>query len=332
MEHKKPKLFLSIEEQIQLLRSKNLGIVSERSLEKYLLLYGYQTLVNGYNDPLMQGYNRHNDIYRDGATSEQLIGLFNFDRTISTYILSNLQNFERRFTTAMIIALGNELKNYQILDSTLFSINNSETWSHFFNSNFDNADRSSGDKEGIRHYWQGLFNKQKKVNLIKDYESVGTCPLYSLLLLATFGDKIDLYNSLQIDIQYKIRQVLFQQVSLPNDLILKNYYLFKYLLTEFKKLRNRCAHENVVYNFESRISNAKVLRQYIANTFDIPVASIKIYYLAKLLDIFLNQDSETRMFSNSLCSLITEKLDVFRDKYNWDDLTFEYIYKKLGIF
>lgn len=150
MEHKKAKPFLSIDKQIELLKSKRLEIINQKSLEKYLILYGYQTLVNGYNDLLMVDFNRHNDMYREGATSEQLIGLFNFDRTISTYIFSNLQNFERRFTTAMINAIGSELDNFNIHDSTLFSIQDSETWNHFFTSNFENADRDQGDRAGIR--------------------------------------------------------------------------------------------------------------------------------------------------------------------------------------
>lgn len=329
MEHKKAKPFLSIDKQIELLKSKRLEIINQKSLEKYLILYGYQTLVNGYNDPLMVDFNRHNDMYREGATSEQLIGLFNFDRTISTYIFSNLQNFERRFTTAMINAIGSELDNFNIHDSTLFSIQDSETWNHFFTSNFENADRDQGDRAGIRTQWQRFFNKNKNVNLIKGYESVNSCPLYCLLLLATFGDKIDLYNSLQPEIQYKIRFSTFQQVELPNNEIVRSGIVFKSVLREFKKLRNRCVHANVVYNFGSKILEKK-LKQYAEDQLGISKGLIKAFHLSKLLDIFLNQDSEVRI-SNRLCFLISTKLETFKEKYKWDDLTTLYLIRKLGM-
>ena len=78
------KKFKTWDEQIELLKSRNLIIKNESKLKLYLQKYNYQNFINAYNDPFMLNFDRNANRYRNDIDSEHIINLFNFDRTISS--------------------------------------------------------------------------------------------------------------------------------------------------------------------------------------------------------------------------------------------------------
>ena len=89
----------SIDEQIELLISRGLIIFNKQKIKTYLSIYNYQWLINGYNDPFMLNNNRKSNQYSFNSTSESIIQFFNYDRTISSLILSNVQCIEKTLSS-----------------------------------------------------------------------------------------------------------------------------------------------------------------------------------------------------------------------------------------
>lgn len=84
------KHFLTVSEQIELLKTRGLEIKNIKSLEWYLTKYNYQSFINGYNDFFLLAQARNLNMYKYKANSDDLISLFNFDRYISKFILGDI--------------------------------------------------------------------------------------------------------------------------------------------------------------------------------------------------------------------------------------------------
>lgn len=105
----KQKEFKTFNEQIDLLKSRNLTIRNKHKLLSYLKLYNYQIFINGYNDPFMKNYQRITNEFQENVSENSIIDLFNFDRIIRPILLSNIQNIERRFSTMLTYVIGEKL-------------------------------------------------------------------------------------------------------------------------------------------------------------------------------------------------------------------------------
>ena len=96
------KHFLTVPEQIELLKMRGLKIEKTKSLEWYLTKYNYQSFINGYNDFFLLAQARNLNMYKHEANSDDLIRLFNFDRYVSRFILGDIQNIERFLQNAIV--------------------------------------------------------------------------------------------------------------------------------------------------------------------------------------------------------------------------------------
>lgn len=113
---KNKKYFVSIEERIKILKSRNLLFDDLKLFKWYLTKYNYQSFVNGYNDFFLINKNREVNHYKKDTISSDIIKLFNFDRHISSLILGDIQNVERLLQNAIvntIYEIYKKLVNYQ---------------------------------------------------------------------------------------------------------------------------------------------------------------------------------------------------------------------------
>ncbi len=78
------KKFNNIDNQIELLKSRNLRILNEEKTKENLKLYGYYEIVNGYKNLLL----KDTDTYKDGVTFEHLFSLFKLDSDIKDIVLN----------------------------------------------------------------------------------------------------------------------------------------------------------------------------------------------------------------------------------------------------
>ena len=88
MEEKK---FKTIDEQLEILKSRGL-IIEDESVAKEFLLYNNYYRVSGYSLTL-----RKNDIFYESTTFQNIIDIYNFDHEFRHIILKYIENIEVKF-------------------------------------------------------------------------------------------------------------------------------------------------------------------------------------------------------------------------------------------
>jgi abortive infection bacteriophage resistance protein len=82
-----PKEFKTIDEQINLLKSRGMNIPDEQRAKKYLLTNNYYNIINGYSKPFL----KEKEVYLPGTTFDEVSRLYFFDKelkqTLFNYIL-----------------------------------------------------------------------------------------------------------------------------------------------------------------------------------------------------------------------------------------------------
>ncbi len=231
------KIFKTIEEQLDILKSKNLTI-EDYDKAKIILLRENYFFLNGYRSPfLMTGSKR----FIDGATFEELHALFTFDRYFRNIIFKNIliveNNYKSIFSYVLSKKYGYKEKDYL---------------------NPDNFDRSKEKSRQIND----LIRKVKRQIRINGYQHAATShyinnygyiPLWVGVKVLSFGLMGELFSILKQEDKEEIASY-YEQID-ADDLedylqILSNY-------------RNLCAHEDILYNHTTQksINDSKIHRE-----------------------------------------------------------------------
>lgn len=220
------KVFRTIEEQLDILKSKGL-VIDDYDKAKDVLLRENYFFLNGYRSPfLVTGSKR----FIDGATFEELYALFSFDRYFRNIIFKNLliveNNYKSIFSYVLSKKYGYKEKDYL---------------------NVENFDRSKEKNRQIND----LIRKLKRQIRINGYQHAATShyinnygyiPLWVGVKVLSFGLMGELFTILKEEDKDEIASYYtnVDSESLGDYLsILSNY-------------RNLCAHEDIVYNHETQ--------------------------------------------------------------------------------
>ena len=228
------KVFKTIEEQLDILKSKNLTI-EDYDKAKIILLRENYFFLNGYRSPfLVTGSKR----FIDGATFEELHALFTFDRYFRNIIFKNIliveNNYKSIFSYVLSKKYGYKEKDYL---------------------NPDNFDRNREKARQIND----LIRKVKRQIRINGYQhsatshyinNYGYIPLWVGVKVLSFGLMGELFSILKEEDKEEIASY-YDNIG-PEDLedylsILSNY-------------RNLCAHEDILYNHitQKSINDSKI--------------------------------------------------------------------------
>ena len=220
------KVFKTIDEQLDILKSKGLTIEDYDNAKEVVLRENYFFL-NGYRSPfLVTGSKR----FIEGSTFEELHALFRFDRFFRNIIFKNLliveNNYKSIFSYVLSKKYGYKEKDYL---------------------NPDNFDRNREKAKQIND----LIRKLKRQIRINGYQHTATShyinnygyiPLWVGVKVLSFGLMSELYTILKAEDKEEIAEY-YKNVdaeSLGDYLaILSNY-------------RNLCAHEDILYNHETQ--------------------------------------------------------------------------------
>lgn len=281
---KKLKKFLTINEQIDLLINKGLKIVNKEKFISYLKKYNYQNFVNGYNDLLFVNQQRTKDKYKDNVNSDDLISIFEFDKSITHSILKYILNIERiiasYLNTTLCEIIGQKYNEHhgQILDLP------DESYHYifprgfkFFKNTFFNSEPVNPVNKIKDELNKQLKNLNSNEDLSKSCKKNNAYPLWSLSVYWTFGNIKNLIHWLNDDI---VKQVINK---FQNNISQMNPQEFRIILNILNNLRNRCCHNNVIYNFNSRIEIGKKHRTKWILLND-NYRQIKIYDLVRFLE------------------------------------------------
>lgn len=215
------KHFRTLDEQIEILRSKNMVVKNEDYAKGVLLRENYFFL-NGYRHLFM--ISNKERVYKDGTTFEELYSLFLFDRTFRTICFKNLLIIENNFKSIISYQLS---RKYGYRDKEYLKSKN-------FTRRPDKQ-RQVNDllKKMKRQIRVNVGQHTATEHYIYNY---GYIPLWILVKVLSFGIVCEMFTILKDDDQEAISDLYNIDVDelityLP---ILANY-------------RNLCAHEDIVY-------------------------------------------------------------------------------------
>lgn len=224
----KSKIFKTLDEQIQILRSKGLVVNDEIKARNILFRENY-FFISGYRHLFMK--KNVKDTFLPGTTFEELYATFVFDREIRNTFFKNILIVENNIKSIMSYQLSRKYG--------------------FKEKNYLNPDNFVQDSLQTRQVHDVLnkVRRQIRVNGRKHsatmhyIDNYGYIPLWILVKVLSFGIMSEFFNILKYEDQKDIVQ--YYNISVENMEINLN------LLSNF---RNVCAHEDILYDHRTQRS------------------------------------------------------------------------------
>lgn len=259
----------SLDEQIIILRSRNLIIANEEKAKEYLSDIGYYRL-GFYSFPFEQTYpqvngNRRHEL-KPNTTIEDVVALYYYDFDLRAILNKYLSRIEVSIRTTLIYKLSLKYKT----DQTWFV--NPNVVSQSFISNFDS--------EVYRHLRNKPTIKRHHKKYIGKY-----APAWKTMEFMTLGNLETLYDNLLMDADKKLIATTYGEPAIST---------FKSYLSAVREVRNACAHGNVLYemNLTSGIQTGKACSSFVNGS------QQNLNGALRVIDYLLRKVSENR--ANSL--------------------------------
>lgn len=221
------KQFTTYEQQLQILRDKNLMIPDAIYAERWLRRLGYFGLVCGYKAPFK---NRTTGAYRDGVRFEDIALLYQFDEDLREMFLRRLLYIERHIRS---------LLSYYFTEK--YGIEQVHYLSQFC---YENNPRN-------KHLMQNIKKVTDSFQLLLENENISSIrhcvsthenvPLWVVIQEITFGTLSKMYRCLTPDMRMKI----------AGDFQAINEKQLSQMLFILADVRNICAHSNRLFSFRA---------------------------------------------------------------------------------
>ena len=220
------KVFKTIEEQIDILKSKGL-IVEDYDKAKEILLRENYFFLNGYRSPfLVTGSKR----FVDGATFEELYALFTFDRYFRNIIFKNILIVENNYKSIYSYVMS---RKYGYKEKDYLNPNN------FVKGKEKNRQINDLIRKVKRQIRINGSQHSATLHYISNY---GYIPLWILVKVLSFGIVCEMVSILKREDQ----QVLAGIYGIDID----EFITYLPILSNY---RNLCAHEDIL--FENKTQN-----------------------------------------------------------------------------
>lgn len=277
------KPFADKNEQIDILKSRDLTFLDENKAKRVLMRYGYYEVVNGYKMFLLEE-DCTRERYKSGATFEHLTSLYELDKSIRNGVIQASLEIELSLRTAIAYTLAEDfgVEERQYLHYQNFRQGNT-TWNNGYQTNerailLDKLNHIlTRDIEPLNHY----------------RSNHGHIPPWILLKETTFGNLKYIFKLLKGPQKDKVISICYDiDVSDVTD---DFKALFKDTLSVVNSFRNRAVHSGRTFNFKSTIHKIRY-----NNTFhnEIKITSAQyrrglgqsdLYTLSKILSYFDNK-------------------------------------------
>lgn len=216
------KIFKNLDEQVEILKQKNLTINDVNYAKEVLLRENYFFL-NGYRYPFIKSLD--NKVYIDGVTFEELYSLFLFDRKLRNIVFKNILMIENNIKSIISYQLS---KKYGYRERDYLNPNN---FNYIPEKRKQVNDLLGKMKRQIK---DNAVNHTATKHYINNY---GYIPLWVLVKVLSFGIVSELFSILKKEDQYDIVELYDLDVN-----VFTNY------LSSLSNYRNLCAHEDILYN------------------------------------------------------------------------------------
>ena len=289
------KVFKTIEEQIDILKSKGL-IVEDYDKAKEILLRENYFFLNGYRSPfLVTGSKR----FVDGATFEELYALFTFDRYFRNIIFKNILIVENNYKSIYSYVMS---RKYGYKEKDYLNPNN------FVKGKEKNRQINDLIRKVKRQIRINGYQHEATSHYINNY---GYIPLWVGVKVLSFGLMSEMYTVLKDEDKDEIAS--YYKVSGDE---LSDY------LSILSNYRNLCAHEDIVFNHETQkgidetrfhnlLNIPKVDDEYIYGVHDIFALIIILKQVLTFTDfkMMMNEiDYEIDWLSSKLRSISVQKV------------------------
>lgn len=223
------KKFTTHEQQILILKSKELTIDEESKAIDALKSMSYYSLINGYKEIFK---NKEGNYYSD-VSIDDIINLYNFDTSLKNILFVNILKIERKIKS---------------LISYYFCLEYGDKSEDYLNvNNYNYVEKNHHNINKLVNIFQDLiFSKEvsKRRQYINHYtRKHGDVPLWVLVNALTLGNMSKMYSLLQEQTKIKIAK----EYNV-------NHKELDAMLKLLKNFRNVCAHNERVFTYKSNSS------------------------------------------------------------------------------
>ena len=262
------KPFKTYNQQLVILRKRNLTIKDGSKAKRILQNNGYYNIVNGYKDifldtALTKQFN--DDRFKIGTTFENIYALYEFDRNIRTVLLKYILQMETSLKTKVAYHFSNTFKtNFNYLDINNFDNTNPQTAAKLINdlTNIIKNNTSSTNPQGARFYH--YLDKHKEL------------PLWVLVTKMTLGNIIHFYNGMKmlekLLVISEIVETYVKEYKTKIQIPFSDQEAFiSNMFSVINIFRNTCAHEERLYNIvcknNKKMPNISLFHQTVPRIF-----------------------------------------------------------------
>ncbi|WP_314881399.1 Abi family protein [Filifactor alocis] len=240
---KKP--FTTIDQQINILKKRNLLFVDEETAKRYLTQYNYYEIVNGYKECFLK--QKDPDIFKDNITFDHLFSLYDLDKKIQRAVRDSTLEFEMNLKAATSYVIA---EKFGVDEKVYLKRTN------YKSGNFINTGNTTKNKVYEIDQVLNKFNKITKENTqpFKHYrDKHGHIPPWILVKGATLGNMKSFFKLQKSEVKNEIISIM---TGIPLSIIqspigeeIKN--LFSDTLNLCYKFRNRASHSGRIFNYKA---------------------------------------------------------------------------------
>lgn len=271
---------ITLDEQIALLRSRNMTITNEGKAKEILFDVGYFRM-GFYWFPFEASYpKKHHRTHEfsDGTDFDNAVKLYYFDFNLRNILLKPLSRIEIAFRTKVAYIVSNKYKN-------------SPTW--FVDTNVVSTPQARSFE---RKVYRQILEKTPLIALHhRHHINDRFAPAWKALEFMTLGEVVHLYKSIKNE---------DLKLEVAKEFGIKKLPTFENYLNVIKDLRNTCAHGNVLYDFtpEKSIRKGPAMKKGIGENQNLNGALRVVIYM-------LSQVSENR------AKELADEIDALISKY-----------------
>lgn len=230
------KPFKTYEEQIEILKGRNIIISDYQFTQKVLAGLSYYTIVNGYKDTFLAIPNTDNFI--PNTTFEQLYTIHIVDTSLNTILLKNILFIERYLKTRIAYHIAQKYGVYTDKDD----LSNTNTQDYLCR---DNYRRTQGRNNILKRIKKNLSDESTTLSIKHYIEYKNHIPPWILISGLTFGLTVKWYDILKSDDKEDICNQFIETDVL--DISDRKEFL-KISFNLLREFRNKIAHGNRIFN------------------------------------------------------------------------------------
>jgi len=313
------KPFLTLDDQIDKLKSRKLVINDIDKIKLILSKENYYNVINGYKKPFLKrdlgGMILQPEEYVEECRFEELYSLYSYDRDLRMLLLGTLLKFETHFKTACAYNFSEE---YQ------------EAYAYLNIANFSQEKEDLAKVLGTIATLSSEINRNTVSNraksiyishYIENHESV---PLWVLVNSLTIGNMSYFYSAVDLKVKEKIAKEFSKSYKNEYDTTEKiDIGELQQLVKTVNFFRNVCAHEEVLFLFRLKKKiKANIFTKYFKSEIfnQTRLEKSDIFTLVSLMKLVM-QKSDYLIFINQLDLLF----EIYKDKFssiNFEDIIF----------